>query len=524
MNREYQPSAERRLVNTRVSRREATGRIVSACLGSIAPLKIAEPRSSREALWKQTFQSVRSRIQKAIARGEATGVAVAVTQGGNIVWEEGFGWANRETAKKATAHTPFSMASITKPFTATTIMTLVAQGTLSLDERANRYLGQSKLLGANRKADEVSVRLLGAHASGLPGIYESYEANEATLVPTPDALLRNYGRLAYPAALCYEYSNIGYAALDAIASAATNTGFASLMRQNVLAPLGLKDSFFGNDPSRLSGAATRYDPLGRAIPHYVTSTPASGELYASAHDLARFALFNMRHLQGEVAVLSDAQIDELHRTVFTGPSGVATTFGWFKTHTASGTPALFKSGGDPGVANRIYLVPSKDFACIAVTNQSNSWQLAYEVCDELTTSILPDWKRPEEYCGFPASPFVATPAFRGRWEGSLDNDGANMRVELRIDSDNAASLSLGTSRAEAIREMRAEGEAFTGTSTGRIDSPEVRRTGEKTLQIKLIPRGDELLGRVFAVAGDPNFKNVRLPYVLTLKRSHMSSS
>ncbi len=93
-----------------------------------------------------------------------------------------------------------------------------------------------------------------------------------------------------------------------------------------------------------------------------------------------------------------------------------------------------------------------------------------------------------------------------------------MPVEINIESTGAANLAIGSSRAEEITEMRSEGEAFTGRSTGKIDAPDAIRTGARTLQIKLLPRDNRLLGRVFAIAGDPNVKNVRLPFVLTLAR------
>ncbi len=292
------------------------------------------------------------------------------------------------------------------------------------------------------------------------------------------------------------------------------------MRQRVLAPLGLNDSFFGGDGVRVQGGATRYDAHGRLIPHYTTSTPASGELYASVHDLALFALFNMRRrAKGHAAILSEQNIHELQRPVFTGPSGVATTFGWFTSRTTSGVPFFFKSGGDPGVANRMCFVPSKDLACIVVTNRSNTGELAYSVCDEVLARYLPDWRRPEEDCGFPSKPFDATPAWRGRWQGELVGGGANMPVAINIQSNEAGSLTIGSSPAEEITGMRSEGEAFTALSTGKIDAPDAVRTGAKTLQLKLLPHGDRLRGRVFAVAGDPNVKNVRLPFVLTLSRS-----
>jgi CubicO group peptidase (beta-lactamase class C family) len=508
-------------LNARANRREVMRWMLSASLGSFAAAKLHAGNAVFHAESSETnFDPVRNRIQQTMAQGDATGLAVAVVHGGRIVWEEGFGWANQESRLKATPHTPFSMASITKPFTATTLMTLVAQGKLTLDEPANKLLAGCKLVGTAGNVDAVSVRQLGAHISGLPGIYESYEANEASLVPSPGALLQAYGRLAYPPAICYEYSNIGFAALNAIALALTQTEFGALMRESVLAPLGLKDSFFGSDTARVQSGAARYDAHGHLISHYTTSTPASGELYASAHDLALFALFNMRHRpESQRQILSEQNIDELHRPVFTGPSGVATTFGWFKGQTTSGVPFFFKSGGDPGVANRMCFIPSKHLACVAVTNRSNTWDLACSVCDEVLTTYLPEWRRPVEDCGFPDKPFDATAAWKGRWHGLLQDGGANMPVELKIESGDSASLTIGRGHAEEITKMQSQGEAFTGVSTGKIDAPDVLRTGATTLQIKLLSHNNRLAGRVFAIGGDPNVKNVRLPFVLALSRS-----
>ena len=61
-----------------------------------------------------------------------------------------------------------------------------------------------------------------------------------------------------------------------------------------------------------------------------------------------------------------------------------------------------------------------------------------------------------------------------------------------------------------------EGLAFTGVSTGLIDSPDARRTGERTLKLKLIPHEGMLVGRILAT----DSKTVMLPYVLGLKRAH----
>src|SRR5215813_1888432 len=276
---------------TYIARREFLSSLLFASIQSIMPASMqgtSSTKSSAPVLDKHDFEPVRRRILKEIAGGAATGVAVAVAHNGKIVWEEGFGWANREAAVKATSRTPFNLASLTKPFTTTTLMTLVAEGKLTLDDPANNYLAKSKIVGTNGNADAATVRMLGAHVSGLPTMFAMYDRTQGDLAPSSETLLAEYGSLAYPPGSCFEYSNIGFAALSAIASNLTGVGIGTLMTQRVLTPLGLDDSFFGASVARLPTGAVRYDSSGNPIPDYITATPASGELYASAHDLARF--------------------------------------------------------------------------------------------------------------------------------------------------------------------------------------------------------------------------------------------
>jgi hypothetical protein len=124
---------------------------------------------------------------------------------------------------------------------------------------------------------------------------------------------------------------------------------------------------------------------------------------------------------------------------------------------------------------------------MVVTNRSNTGELATSVCDEVLTKYMPNWRWPDEDCGFPIKPFMATPEFEGRWQGLLEGDGARMLVEVNIESSEAATLTIGSSRAEAINEIRSEGEAFAGVSIGKIDAPDARRTALVALQAT-IPR------------------------------------
>jgi CubicO group peptidase (beta-lactamase class C family) len=501
---------------THIARRKFLSSLLLASVQSIVPASMqgkSGRRSFAPTLDKGDFEPVRHRILEEIARGAATGVAVAVAHNGSIVWEEGFGWANREAAVKANSRTPFNLASLTKPFTTTTLMTLRAEGKLSLDDSANHYLTKSKIVGGNGDAGAVTVLQLGAHLSGLPTMFAMYDHNKATFAPSPEELITKYGRLAYPPGSCYEYSNIGYAALGVIASNLTGVDIGTLMTQRVLAPLGLDDSFFGTSVARHPTGAVRYDSSGSPIPDYITATPASGELYASAHDLARFAMLNMKH-RGRRRILDDRWIDELHKPVFVGPSGVATTFGWFIGNLKSGHQIIFKIGGQPGVATALYMVPSEDLACLVLTNRSNGREVCSSVCDEILSSYLPEWHRPEETSGPAPSPFVITAGSGGRWQGTLTNGGAKMQVRLNLESTDSATLQLDEKPAEKITELHLEGAGFTGASNGLIESSDAIRAGAKTLSLKLIPREGRLLGRILAT----DSKTVMLPYVLSLDR------
>src|SRR6478609_891225 len=85
------------------------------------------------ALAADQFESVRAFIRRQMVETSAPSLAVAVARDGKIIWEEGFGWADREKRIAATEHTLYSLASISKPITATGLMVLRQRGLLDLD-------------------------------------------------------------------------------------------------------------------------------------------------------------------------------------------------------------------------------------------------------------------------------------------------------------------------------------------------------------------------------------------------------
>ncbi len=494
--------------------------MMSATVAGLAPsilIRSVRAETSAEPIAQRVLDGVRARISQGLAQGESTGVAVAVVSGGRIVWEEGFGWADREQDRRVTQHSPFSLQSLTKPFTTTLLTTFAAEGKLSLDQPANRYLGASQIQGPNGDPERVTVRLLGSHASGLPGTYQ--ELYDGVPSPAPAAFLSKYGRLAYPPGQIWEYSNVAFDALGAIVANLTGAEYGTLMSHRVLMPLGLRDSFWDTDTSRIAEGVARYDASGKKIPFYLTTTPPSGELYASAHDVARFAMWNMKlRLSEGSTLMSDHWIDELHKPVFVGPSGATSTFGWALDRLKSGVTILHKGGGGSGVSTILCMAPERKLACIVLANQV-AGKLVDSVCDQILSSYLNDWVMPAENGDPPRRPFLMNASMAGVWKGTLMNDGIKLPVQLDIRSSELATVALGSHAPEKLSHMQSEGSALLGVAEGVIDAPDALRIGARRLLLKVIPVGTGLVGRILAQSGPLDEPLATLPFVVNLNRT-----
>jgi len=479
----------------------------AAALASVAP---ASPQQSGER-----FAAIRRRLQKAVSSEEATGIGIAVTRGGRILWEEGIGWADEARRRQVTSRTPFCLASVTKPFTTTLLATLAAEGKISLDDSIGRYPVKLPQWGSEYDLSAATLRRLGSHAGGFPTIFEMFFPHDAA-APSSEKVLQDYGRLAFPPGEIYEYSNVGYALLGALAEHVTGQDFASLMTERVLRPLGMRDSFFGTDKARLQSRALPYAEADDVVPYYTTATPPSGELYVSAHDIARFAAFNLGNpLRGAAAILGEGWIAELHRPAYLGPAGSATTFGWFRGRTTAGLDVLFKRGGQVGVATSLYMVPPHDVSCAVLTNRSDDPKFVHEIVDAVLGTLVPGWSMPPTTPEPAPAPFAARPEYAGRWEGRVANDGVNVRAILEVASNSTCTLSLGGNGAEAVTDLRLQGNVLTGNTHGKIDAADAIRTQATDLELKLMPWEGKLVGRISATARQPG---TLLPFVLALTR------
>ncbi|HYC62478.1 MAG TPA: serine hydrolase domain-containing protein, partial [Thermoanaerobaculia bacterium] len=233
------------------------------------------------------FEPIRQKLQQTVAKDELNSISVAVAIDGRIVWEEAFGYADREKKILATPQTQYAAASITKPITATAIMKLVDEGKLELSQPVVGILGPISIRGGADDASRMTVRSILHHRAGLAEQNRYYFPGEVR--PPLEEILRRYAIVAHPIEEKYRYSNIGYAVLEAVIERLSGQPYATFLRESIFTPLGMKRTSVG--PA--TGAATLYDPDRKPIPPYDFAARGAGWVFSTAPDLVRFGLMHL---------------------------------------------------------------------------------------------------------------------------------------------------------------------------------------------------------------------------------------
>lgn len=457
------------------------------------------------------FEDVRQFIRTSLVEKSVPSIAVAVAQDGRILWEEGFGWADREKRIAADENTMYSMASISKPITATGLMTLVQAGKVDLDKPANDYLGNAKLRARVGDASGATVRRVANHTSGLPLHYQFFYADEPFARPPMDETILRYGNLVTVPGEHYEYSNLGYGVLDYIISRVSGLSYAEFMRREVFLPLGLTRTSVDIGPGLEAFTATRYGDDGLPIPFYDFDHPGASAVFSSAHDLVRFGLFHLKaHLRDQKAILSDASIEEMHRR--TGGEGDSGYGIGFTARDKDGYHVIGHSGGMGGVSTQMRLFPQQRLAVVVLSNSSS--RLPSEVADRIITRILPKWAAAPKREDTKPAPFVVPDSLRGTWKGTLSTYVKDVPVELDFLPSGDVHAKIGDQLTALVNNPQFKDGVFEGELAARIGTPDTERYGYNIALSLRLRGGNVLNGAASAVDIDaPRVRNALTQWI-----------
>jgi CubicO group peptidase (beta-lactamase class C family) len=213
---------------------------------------------------------------------------------GEVMFEQHCGFADFEKRIPLSGRSSFSLASVTKPFTALGIMLQAHAGKLALDDKLAKFIPELPNSGA------ITIRHLLHHTSGIADYIElADELWDQKVVLTIDGLIAMFQRHR-PRALFlpgreFEYSNTGYALLGEVIARSAGTSYPQFMEQAVFGPLGMKDSAAFNLASKECSLRERVYGFrrhgGQILPcdlNFLDGVYGDGGVYASAQDLLRF--------------------------------------------------------------------------------------------------------------------------------------------------------------------------------------------------------------------------------------------
>ncbi|PTB97338.1 serine hydrolase [Marivirga lumbricoides] len=190
--------------------------------------------------------------------------------------------------------TVFPVASISKWVTAWGVMKLVQEGKLALDAPADQYLAKWHLPKSNYDNDEVTIRRLLSHSSGVISDIETDRFNPQpnTKQPITDLLMLYKGDnfITFEPGTQYAYSNIGYAILQLVIEEVTKQNFADYMQQTVFKPLQMSNSTFSVYERADLNFAQLYDEEHQLTSPNTHVPLAAGGLFTSVKDLSTFML------------------------------------------------------------------------------------------------------------------------------------------------------------------------------------------------------------------------------------------
>ncbi|HWY86126.1 MAG TPA: serine hydrolase domain-containing protein [Gemmataceae bacterium] len=341
------------------------------------------PESSISEL-KPSFARVRESIRARMLKEVIPSVSVAVAKDGKILWEESFGWADREKRIPADQHTLYALASVSKPITGTALMILQERGRLDLDRPVNDYLRGARLTSYAWDPSKATVRQIATHTAGLATF-----VGPSRRLSLDDTIAR-YGVIVRPPGESFDYSNLGYKVLDGLIAPLSGTSYADFLRSEVFSPLGMTRASAGVGPGLGDYVAAQY--AGGGGQRIETDrSPESGSVYCSAHDLVQFGLFHLKaDLPSQKTILSHAGIDAMQKPTATVDASHGYGLGWWVKENHFGYRVVFVHGGNFVANASLVLVPSERIAVAVLSNTGS--ELAATTCDSILSALLPRFR------------------------------------------------------------------------------------------------------------------------------------
>ena len=309
-------------------------------------------------------------LSQRLERDDIAGAAVAVVKDGEVVFEKGYGYA--DVAKKipvSPRDTVFGIASISKTFTATAVMQLVAAGQLDLDVDVDRYLDFEV---AKAFPEPITLRRLLTHTAGFEeGGKDDLDDPKSMSKLGPFLATHQPAQIFRPGTRI-AYSNYGNSLAGYVVERVAKQPFATYIAQHIYQPLGMQHSTYEAPlPPSLAPLATqeywRASQPPRPI-EYLTRHPAGG-MFTTADDMTRYMIM---HLQGDRRVLTEEAARTLYSIQWRAhPNGPGIAMAFYQG-VGNGRYVLTHGGDLACQHSDLWLIPGEHLGVFLIFNTTGT--------------------------------------------------------------------------------------------------------------------------------------------------------
>ncbi|MBW6467099.1 MAG: beta-lactamase family protein [Brevefilum sp.] len=295
-------------------------------------------------------------VEEQMKKHDLPGVAIAIIDGGQVVYSQGYGRAGRN--RPMTPQTQMLIGSQSKSFTALAVAQLADQGVLELDAPVQSYIPWFTVAD-DVASKTITIRQLLNHSSGLSDAgFPMVLSNETSLEEAVKALEK--AAITAPVGSTFQYFNMGYSVLAYLVEVSSGQSYADYIQVHILTPLQMDNSTA--DPASAQEISQGYSRLfGFAIP-MAQPVPAygigAGYIVSTADDLAKYALRMINYGDGLVS-------STMARKIFY-PSRGDYGFGWF---VVDGGAKIFHGGANETFRTDVNLYPNQGRGFVLLINQ-----------------------------------------------------------------------------------------------------------------------------------------------------------
>lgn len=369
-------------------------------------------------------------LESRMRRWNVPGVSIAVLRGGEIAWASAYGVLDTSGMEPMTVSTRMQAASVSKPVAATAALSLVANGTLDLDEDINTYLRSWKLPASELTREHpVTLRRLLSHTAGLsvPG-YFGYAQGEP--IPTLNQILDGAPPSNARAVVSksvpgteLQYSGGGYQVMQRLLEDVSGQDFAGLLAEHVFVPADMTESSY--QPMTSGSLPSGHDLAGNPIEGNWRVHPelAAAGLWTTPIDLAKFSLALTRSIrQEEGGLLPDAVATEMMTPVF-GFAGLGPA-----VEGEGRNLRILHAGENEGFRSYWLVYPAKGDGIVVMVNGDGGLHLIREIVRAAAATYDWDGAQPTTASSF-ALPDTVLAELGGTWTEQGDDSN---RIVLRL--------------------------------------------------------------------------------------------